>query len=171
MVEVRYDASTQHWVFVQMFTSAHKGKPTDHSRWSGLNEVGFSSHYGGHPIVWVSTGKHANYISFNECNGYGIVDSCSWGPLDAFRFPINETHNVGSRFVHFLDCVASEELVSPKYECFWSPQTFRGWQTQITGDDPQPYSDWLLGYYFENRGFDSGPGPDAPPLSPSGPLY
>lgn len=179
-VEVVFNAATQHWQFLRMFLSAHYGEVTDRSAWRTFGEVEYTWRSRAHPTVWVSEGKHANYHTRSYCDT--LVETC--GPFYsslAMRFPVDPAHNLGSRFVHFKDQVYSEKPEASgagplRSEWFWTAHNFRGWQMTIYGDSPKAYSEWLMGqqfeYYFEGVMVpDGGPGPDAPPRSPSGPMF
>jgi hypothetical protein len=167
MVEVSYAPSIQHWMYNQMYLSAHHGTITDHSAWVGMTETEFSWKFRAHPTVWVAIGKHADYKSFSDCSSFAdVLDQCDWSSQDAFRFPIDASHNVGSRFTAFKDCVYSASYPSSAYECFWTEKSFRGWQTVISGDAPQSYRSWLISDKFEYTDAlftDGGPGPSPAP--------
>ena len=180
-LEVTYDPATQHWLFNRMFLSAHYGAITNASQWRMWYQAEYSWRSRAHPTVWAAKGKHANYNTKSDCDAY--FDACStWYSALALRFPVDPSHNVGSRFVHFRDAVLSEKQpsgVDPgRAEYMWTAVSFRGWQTSVYGEAPRPYSDWLNQNQFEmywdgsvSSTPDYGPGPDAPPRTPTGPTY
>jgi hypothetical protein len=181
-VEVIYDAATQHWLFNRMFLSAHYGTPTDASSWRNWSEAQYTWKPRAHPTVWVAIDKHANYYSKPDCDAW--FDGCNWTASLPLRFPVDPNHNVGSRHVHFKDAVLSEKKpagVDPyRAEWMWaSGANFRGWQSNFYGiEAARPYGDWLSQQQFEvywdgtlSSTGDSGPGPEAPPRTPTGPTY
>lgn len=158
MVQVRYDASTQHWVFDGMFISAHYGTSNDHSQWVSPTQAQFTWRAGTHPTVWVSIDKHGNYRSKEHCNSWNVYtlvdihDECGWSFLDPLRFPIDPSHNVGSAQVHLRDAVSAEKTYSSRVEHIWTDTQFRGWQEPdygtFQGPAPMPYGAWLTGQWF-----------------------
>ncbi|HYJ79341.1 MAG TPA: hypothetical protein VEW03_07060 [Longimicrobiaceae bacterium] len=159
MVQVRYDASVQHWVFDGMFISAHYGTANDHSQWVYPSQAQFTWRAGTHPTVWVSIDKHGNYRSKEYCNSWdlltvvGIHDQCDWSWLDPLRFPVDPSHNVGSSHVHLRDAVTAEKIFSSRVEHIWTGTQFRGWQEPnlfggFQGPAPMPYGAWLTGPWF-----------------------
>lgn len=166
MVEVVFNAATQHWQFAGMWLSAHFGTDGDRSQWVPPFDAQFSRRYLGYPFIAVSANKHANYQSEAKCNntvwsaaGYG--DYCYPSTLTPFRFPIDPSRNVGSRFAPGLDCVASYKQFAGngQTECFYTPMKFAGWHPRPLTGGVKPYSEFLNSDKFEYRFGDPGPGP------------
>jgi hypothetical protein len=174
MVEVIFNASTQHWQFAGMWLSAHYETSGDRSQWVPPYDADFTVRYLAHPFIAVSANKHANYQSNSKCNntiasaaGYG--DNCYPSTLTPFRFPIDPGRNAGSRFVDRMGCVASIKRFAGngRTECFYTPQPFNGWYPpNYLQPGVSPYSGVLRSDKFEYRFGDPGPGPapySAPP--------
>lgn len=178
MVEVGFNYTTQHWEFRGMWLSAHYEARVynvswDRSDWVSVSDANFSRRPLGHPYVAVSAGKHANYKSEQTCNKtvvnqLGNGEWC-WGSVTSpFRFPIDPSRNVGSRFQP-LGCLGSTKRFAGngRTECFYSEnKRFAGWHTGAAGETG--YWELLRGDKFEVRFGDPGPGPNAytPPLPP-----
>jgi hypothetical protein len=116
--------------------SAHWKTILDQSEWYPTHQLEYPDKYGGYPRVWVSQGKHANYLSRHHCDAHGAPgDTCNGNSLSAeTRLRSSDYYNLGSIQHHLLNCVNGGALVSiyPEaysQECFWEPNTrFEGWQ-------------------------------------------
>jgi hypothetical protein len=187
MFEVTFNASTRHWVFQQMWLSAHYGDLTDHSAWVPSASAEFFYRTGSRPNVWVSLQKHANYNSHAACsywvviNSIGSTEVCgdpNGAPgIQPIRFPVTASRNLGSRFVG-TQCVASEvssRSGNGRTECFYVLRQFTvgsmtltdpfcGWTAPSNqyGGCSTPYYNFLVSDKFENRAGDPGPGPNPP---------
>jgi len=182
LLEVGFDAGTRHWVFRQMWLSAHSGEPTDHSEWVPSSVAEFKYHAGSRPNVWVSLTKHANYKSFAACNysviinSVGTTETCGdptyVASLQPIRFPTKASHNLGSRFAG-TQCVPSEvppRAGNGRKECYYYHygvpliDRFCGWTTSSAqyGGCATTYYNLLTGDKYENRFGDAGPGPNPP---------
>jgi hypothetical protein len=196
-VEVGFDDATRHWTFLAMWTSAHyKGSlyqiHDDDSRWWNPARTMFSDKELGHPIIWVSIDKHANYPDPSLCNTYR--DSCSW-QYTARRVPILQERNSGSRHRDLVGCVTSgaPHAYANRCESFYTSKRFNGWyrvgcyyynyshqppwvecsdsyQENCNFNNVQnycwsgvtPYAEILLSDKFEERAGNWGPGPYGP---------
>jgi hypothetical protein len=162
-VQVVFNASTSHWEFDGMWTSAHyqwgegdsdwyliplgKGG-LEYSEWSDRNQVSFYSRYLAFPEVWVGANKHANYRSSERCNN-GVDYCSSYNPV---RFAVHAAHNAGSQYVDLIGCIASpqpEYTLSGRTECFYTNRGdgFQGWNAIQEGKLPRAYY-YMLGVAF-----------------------
>jgi hypothetical protein len=131
--------------------------------------------YQGAPVVWVSNGKHANYVSFARCQGGTLfLDRCDEGTRVYRRFPI-------SREFHVLPLArpnwylipprrAGYPVVDPsKLEDFArgaTETTFNGWQPVSVGGGSTPYGDILrLFNVYYNPGYTVRPPGDCDPTA------
>jgi hypothetical protein len=110
--------------------------------------IGYGDKVGGYPIVFVSEGKHANYVSDSECDmgGTANLDNCSTS-LSPARVEIYGNANLGGYAHQFINCVYSgSPFYSSNQECLWSGSDFGGWQ----GINPKssPYSNRLADFGF-----------------------
>jgi hypothetical protein len=146
---IYYHAKSAHWLVHSIHLSHHGGYllgtrstlpyPSG-IQWSKL---------GARPIIWVASGKHANYPSQGACDagtGGGFLldvifsfDSCE-GNNAFFSLSAPASRNVGSARVRMIDCVKSQNLFyqDNDQECFWSSARFTGWQLDRTT--------WATGY-------------------------
>jgi hypothetical protein len=130
------------------------------------------------PYIAVSANKHANYKSDSKCNNTAAAtnnwgDYCYGSETSPFRFPIDPSRNVGSRFTALLGCVGSNKKFAGngRTECFYSERKpFAGWHVvtnpSLCSTFPDicgatPYYDILNSDKFEYLGSDGGPGPAA----------
>ncbi|HWO90257.1 MAG TPA: hypothetical protein VNL98_14020 [Gemmatimonadales bacterium] len=157
IVEVVFDSDTEHWVTQSAFLSAHYGTQGDNSRRAGAWELEFPDGFGRYPMVWVSKGKHANYVSRSECNAQSrfslrTEDCLSETPLRT-RLEFFGDRNVGSLQVNLprdSSCVAGGLLhdIYPELyslECYWLPgYTFAGWSPVSQATDASAYSSHLV---------------------------
>jgi hypothetical protein len=129
MVEVLYYPSLGHWVFQQMWLSAHYGPggPWDRSRWVSYYSTEFPDHPGGYPRIFVSALKHANYATYSMCVGVSWEGGC--GNQNPQRLSIDATRNAGSRHADVMGCVFStgQNVGSGRTECFFTDKAFNGW--------------------------------------------
>jgi hypothetical protein len=127
IVTLYYNEGTQHWVFLNMFTSAHYGTQAESSQWSYDFETEFPAHSAWYPRVWVARNKHANYTTRSLCNaGAFWTDTCQ-SNQDAGRFYVNPNRNVGSSVRPRIDSIYSSSYRTGK-EYYWnSNHRFCGW--------------------------------------------
>ncbi len=153
-ITVKYDRSTQHWVFQQAFLSAHHNVPGQSSEWVFASALEFRAGAATFPKIWVARNKHANYKSKSACEGgaFANADSCEMTPWSAVyyqnRFPVRPRRNVGSPARSLVFPAYSEFLTTRnRYECFYAcKQDFRGWiHTSEGRDSAPPYRDMLYG--------------------------
>lgn len=151
VVEVTFNATTRHWEFRRMWTSAHYGADADYSEWNSAGSVSFDTRYKAYPHVWVAAGKHANYRSRSYCETGGVyTDECA--SANAVRFPVYENANTGSRHVDLIGPVPSRKYpYNSMTETFYSPGRgeFRGWNPNDDGVTVKSYYNMLFGYNFE----------------------
>jgi hypothetical protein len=165
--DVRYDATTHHWVLYSVAGSKHTGS----SVW-GLTGASLIDLYGSvlqyvgaarsAPTIWVADGKHANYGSQAECSDLGATflaiqfnsDAC-----DTDRYVVQldiglqNVNNVGSIGHHLVDCVKTAYTSHPDYashatECYWTPKKFHGWWNSTSNVGQLNYSDVLSAFGF-----------------------
>ncbi len=182
-VDIVYNPSSNHWQLWNMWTSAHwkatlLGIGVDFSRWTSYSGVEFPDRPQGHPRVWVSSGKHANYPTQNSCNNQGVtIDTCllyvflanDSGPRfgASFRLNVLPNRNAGSRFADLLGCTYPVlAFVRPsRCEMFFTEQRFNGWWDAPPGvGGASAYFEHLMSDHFEYSGPNPGPGPA--PYSP-----
>ena len=133
VLDLYYNAGTQHWVLHQAMYSVH-GNYYTYPR--TLTAFPITLYYpgkpGGYPRVYVSFRKHANYGSDQECDaGVFTTDDCKANTF--LQLIPTAAKNIGSRASHTSaqDCMAS---TNPLYsgngvtECYWTNRSFGGWQ-------------------------------------------
>jgi hypothetical protein len=158
MVQVKFNESTQHWEFDQMWLSAHyeatlAGQDVDYSSWVSAANTIFYDRYLAFPKVWAAEDKHANYRSVDVCRNVGAFfwqDEC--GSTNIIRFPVKEARNTGSRYVDLVNCVRSEgKTTSTRVEGFYTDcnDAFRGWNEVNYGTPPKTYRYMLFKSHFE----------------------
>lgn len=178
MVEVKYNAQTQHWYFNQMWLSAHYdaeffGIDGDRSEWVGADRTEWADeHSGGRPRVWVAEDKHANYRSYAACDHWYMVNTnwtqerCGSGTdMRPTRVPVYSDRNVGSSHTPLLTAVPSKHRYAGngRYEYYYSnPVHFRGWQSNLFGEAPPSYYNMLRSDKFEHVGSYRAQGPTPP---------
>jgi hypothetical protein len=162
---VGFNPSTQHWEFLSGFLSAHTcvddtgcgshfgllGQFAASQDWLYAPDLEYpANRYASYPRVYVSKNKHANYATEHKCDTggffHGIFESCD--DVDKGRFKVWRDHNIGSYGHPFHDCVPSADpaATSAELECFWSPETFGGWQLDAEG--VTPYVKFLNSFAF-----------------------
>jgi hypothetical protein len=109
----------------------------------------------GAPVIWVSERKHANYYSFDKCEGGGAVgfDTCEFYNA-SHRFPIVYTQqNIGSRATPLRDCApafsGSELTNAEAIECMWNrtqKSRFDGWLGFSSGAAAELYGNLLSAF-------------------------
>jgi hypothetical protein len=159
IVDVRYSASSSHWLTEQVFLSAHcpwSASNIEGCLWWSANQFAWvdGKRYGA-PVVWVAEGKHANYTSQSSCEGGGAydTDTCEFSNT-RMRFPVvYSQQNIGSRAVPFRDCGTpfwgSQMTNAQAVECMWNTQVrsrFDGWLGFSEGAPAAPYGDHLRTY-------------------------
>lgn len=163
-VEVQFNATTRHWEFVRMWTSAHYnatvfGVKSDRSEWSNRYDAVFHDRQLAFPVVWVAEDKHANYRNVSRCQGWtGSSYLHKWqdwcGSFNRIRFPVPESYNAGSRYVDLLGCVFSHRrgTSSGRTECFYRNRGdgFRGWSASTDKEISTYHFMLFSSYNFEN---------------------
>lgn len=145
IVDIRFDAASQHWVTESAYFSAHWRTDGDHSRRASGDDLIFSGPAGTFLSVWVARGKHANYPSVQACEeDGGIADTCA-ANYRRLRIRAGPAFNVGSAQANAFNpgtCVAGGSLAQyyPQnygIECFWSASPlFAGWDLYGVGVTP-----------------------------------
>jgi hypothetical protein len=137
ILDVKYNATSHHWVLFRAFYSQHTGQgtyvtPAGAAYPTDLEYLG--NHLGGYPRAWVSVGKHANYKSANECGTAQFGASTCDGNSAQVRVTTGSILNLGSRAAHTAaqDCMLSTNTSylyygSGRIECYWTTADFRGW--------------------------------------------
>lgn len=133
VLDVHYNAVTQHWELYNAFLSAHYNDTGDSSAWATASAFSYPETSLGYPRVWVSLDKHGNYASQSDCEDGGTLneDTCAGG-LDSGRFEVPSglswaSGNIGSARVKFKDQVSSVTGLGTGTEYFWSDIRFCGW--------------------------------------------
>ena len=171
-VDIQYNASTQHWEFVRMWTSAHYGAPSflgryDRSAWN--SQPAYAIRIKGPPTVWVADDKHGNYVSAGTCNDTPNMDRCQDGPYYwTHRFRVFYERNAGSRsFNPFFGGLASgtyQLQYNGRREWYYAnlacqeSRPFNGWQPGSVDQGVTPYEALLKSDKFELLNGDAGPG-------------
>ncbi len=143
ILDLRYNATTQHWYLAGGKLSQHTGYGTLTAGSGGYpTTVKYPETPGGYPLIFVARQKHANYPSRETCNsgGAGNADDCSSND-QLFRPDVLANRNLGRYGRRLVDKVAStypfyQDPV--RYEWMWSAPKFYGWQ--------QDHSTSALGY-------------------------
>jgi hypothetical protein len=161
-VDLKYNATTQHWFVTSAFFSAHWGTSGDHSRRSVTGQLEYPDKYGGYLRVYVAEGKHGNYPTRVACeNDGGQADTCASNST-VIRVRHAGQYNVGSARYNFISpksCVRGGALVDAypanySLECFWDPgHNFRGWSKYALSNDASPYYTSLV-VQFECYSYD-----------------
>jgi len=152
VVDLRYNAPTDHYVLQRAFMSAHygSGSSTDYSTNLDYTQLEFPEKYQGYPRVWVALGKHANYPTQGLCNAGAIfgTDTCTDNTAEN-QMEFIWSRNVGSPSNHMLNCTPAKpemQYFRPGTECYWDaydpnqqppPKRFFGWWWQ---DGANPYA-------------------------------
>jgi hypothetical protein len=158
ILDLRYNASIDHYVVDRAFMSAHFGSGGESSTNTPYYNLEYpvGGKYQGYPRVWVARGKHGNYPTMNRCNSGGAVgsDSCEANFTDT-RMEFIFSRNVGSAVHHMLNCTLAKpemQYFRPGTECYWDgydpnqsppPKQFFGWWWQ---DGANPYSGGATSY-------------------------
>ena len=140
--------SDNEWGLVYAYLSAHRGRLTDSSVLAGGWNM--ETDDDGRPVVWVSEGKHANYISQSACDdGAGGFDSCD-NNTESTRFWVSSDDNLGQiNKRSFSSCgVPSRNRGLSRTECFWDYGKFYGWQ-KPRGGGAGAYSGFLSAFDFD----------------------
>ena len=170
MVQVVFNAGTQHWEYQTMWLSCHwHGGINSCSQWVSASETQFRVWPLAHPYVIVAERKHSNYRAADVC-GEDMFNYDECQPFFPFRFPVDPARNVGSRHVALVPCIGSYGAMagSGRTECFYTEdRSFCGWHPTNT-ECPPSYYDYLTSQYFERFDTDWGPGP-VPPGGGAGP--
>lgn len=150
IVFVQDITGTGRWALTQMTYSAHWHQAWDRTHENlSYAEVEYVDTYRGRPRSWVSEGKHANYPNQGSCNGN--FDDCANPQADTPLTPgwTLDTRNIGNRTlgVPLFTNPCATILSQPYSECFWTDDTFRGWQTE-NGGGAGGYTASLSWYLF-----------------------
>lgn len=166
ILDLRYNATTQHWYLEHVFLSAHTEFPgnsaVDNSSKAPGNFAASALTYPdklyGIPDIWVAEGKHGNYSSRAACDAGGPFgfDTCDSNPDSWVQFEHSRWHNVGSIQANFINtgtCVTGGRLVATYpdmygIECYWVPNDdFQGWSTATALHPSTPYYNWLFSQF------------------------
>lgn len=151
--DLRFDATSKHWVLDQAVLSAHDA-PGTYTSGNGAYPAAFTypDSPGGYPLIWVADGKHANYPTQSSCNSGGTLgsDNCWNGrTVERLSFPPGGSGNIGSWAVPFVDCVGTLNPNHPatlstggetRQECYFTGTSFRGWYGGTYSVSSTPYS-------------------------------
>ena len=152
MVELKYVASTQHWVLERAWLSQHgdivqyNGAGTTSSPHGIVVRLQYPNKPQGYLRVWASQGKHSNYATQPECDTGGAfsTDTCDQADT-SWRVFVSDAYDLGTRANPFVDCVPSRDPAYQYYgagrvECFWTPppsfpmfEKFAGWIPDAVG--------------------------------------
>jgi hypothetical protein len=156
-LDLRFDASSQHWYVSQAFFAAHWLTSGNSSERVAGGNLEYPEKVQGYPLVWVAHGKHGSYRSRSACNNGGFLDmdDCNESyPNNAdVRIFHSGMRNVGSAARNFINpgtCVAGGRLVQyyPEMyglECYWQQgNTFSGWSAYPQAGDASPYHSVLM---------------------------
>ena len=151
------NSTTSVWGVVGATLSAHYGTEADATATYTYDDLEWPS--GGHPGVWASWNKHANYRSQAVCDyGPGGIwwnDGCE-GYYGGFFVGMYSDRNLGNYFnvpeasrnsaTQLVNCTSSDH--GPAMECFWSDSvTFGGWYADRT-PEATPYRTLLETFHF-----------------------
>lgn len=158
---VGYYDVTKHWELLSGFLSAHTC--VDDNNWCPFEQFASSQSFplydefeypGGRartfPRVYISTNKHANYVSDYACDHGGvfggIAEDCA--ARDKGRFMVWESHNIGNVRYQLINCTPSQRTgADPAVrECFWSGGNFGGWNANNVG--PPGYVNFLHSFAY-----------------------
>lgn len=174
MIGLQYNKFTQHWEVRDAYLSAHAGAQTNSSDYVVRTNLEYPTWPLTYPRIWISRGKHANYISRDACNRGALgFDTCSDNqPLG--RMKIYKARNAGSPFLdRFPSGVASRNAMysqNGQLEYFYNRRNFKGWQA-TSESGVTPYHDYLFSQMYECFDYTYtflggtcywGPGPSAP---------
>lgn len=160
MVEVKFNSTTRHWEMVRMFLSAHDGGNNHSSEWVSWTNTIFPGVSRGHPAVYVSLNKHANYRSEAACEGFWKTEACDGGMPQ--RFAVWPNRNVGSSRVDFFpNGTHLQGYISARPEYFYKRHDFAGWHGAFPASTP--YYDYLMSSRFEYYTDPVGETPCSPP--------
>jgi hypothetical protein len=87
---------------------------------------------GSHIKLWVSGGKHAMYLSKDECESYHVTNFEVCGGGDSLTSPVREGvdgFNVGEHLGHLFETIPTNSLHLFENEEVWSGERFCGGQT------------------------------------------
>lgn len=159
VVDLRYNAPTDHYVLQRAFMSAHyNAEDHDHDYSTNLDytQLQFPEKPQGYVRAWVARGKHANYPTEGLCNAGAVwgTDTCDDNTAE-FRMEFIWNRNVGSPTSRMLDCTPAKpemQYFRPGIECYWDaydpaqqppPERFFGWWWQ---DGSNPYAGGATAY-------------------------
>ncbi len=143
VLDLTYDAVTDHYLVQRAFTSAHYGEDHDYSMNVDDTRLEFPEKPQGYPRIWVALGKHANYPTGDLCNSGARfnADSCEGNSVET-RMEFIWGRNIGSPIYQMLDCTPAKpemQVFRPGIECYWDgydpwqplpPERFFGWWWQ-----------------------------------------
>lgn len=121
VMDLSYNATTKHWELSSLSMSRHG----EYSTAAG-NQVSYNGPYLGYPSVYVAYGKHASYLSDNQCDSGGPFASSDECFSDYFvRDYFSAYRNLGRSGDQLINCVQGATGYT---ECFWATSgSFRGW--------------------------------------------
>ena len=125
------------WRPVGLFLSAHCfDSGSDECRWYRERNLRAIDWAGGRPIVWVSSGRHANYPNPRACDrGHYRLDTCDFDYVEV-DVPVARERNLGSAAAPAAPdgCVtAAAASGRTGVECFWNDEPFAGWHADAPG--------------------------------------
>lgn len=140
MITIYYNPETQHWVFLDMFSSAHWGTVASSSELTDDTNTEFPAHSAWYPRVWVALHKHANYPTRALCNAGSFgTDTCE-SNVDYERFYVSPLRNVGSSVHPLIDAIGSSSYRTGT-EYYWNEShAFCGWDGGARYGDPSDCS-------------------------------
>ena len=140
--------AANNWRLRRAFLSAHYMSPLDRSTWHDYSELTYPLADPladrGRPNVYVSQGKHANFVSLSTC-GAGIVplDICAGdAPQDVQVDPSRNLGSLSNSLINRLSATVSGSACASSadtchHESFWGisiAERFCGWQVDDTFD-------------------------------------
>jgi hypothetical protein len=174
VVRVKYDR-TYGWQLESAFYAAHWRTPTDASQNVYWYQIEYPGTQRVRPLVWVAREKHGSYNTRLACDrGAYSTDTCDDNILimghPEFEAEVGWNYNLGNaswtRYdptygtsTHYpgnflANCVSARETSSPRQECFWTGEDFRGWRNpwDMYGDraGAGPYRTSLYEFLYRN---------------------
>jgi hypothetical protein len=137
-IAVRDLTGTGRWVLEEATYSAHW-----HHAWDRTDDRTYSENvqwsdgtYRGRPRAWVGESKHPNYFSQSACNDH--LDNCNNPQSSDTNVNVDPARNIGNNWaagirLHTSPCAGTWRTDLPYTECFWTDDTFRGWQSENGG--------------------------------------
>ena len=112
------------WIVDTVTMSAHWGESLiDRS----MTVTSFR-HRSGRPEIWVSLGKHANYVNVYECNNALLGhERCASSDVTTESVEVMPIANIGGQGMPLVNCTWSRRGAKG-IECLWTLRDFGGWQ-------------------------------------------